>query len=120
MTAGKVLVVAELHLPHRLASPSPAEPDTMGFIMTGQPSQGLSMRRAQSVMAYLPEHGQHTLDPYVDAGAMDEARPVSSNSTPAEPKIQPSVNANARGQAALQQGQPCEQRDNEQPTVQEF
>jgi len=45
-------------------------------------NQDLSMRRAQSVMAYLQEAGNIPLTNMLTPGAMGEARPVSSNLTP--------------------------------------
>jgi OOP family OmpA-OmpF porin len=45
-------------------------------------NQGLSMRRAQSVMAYLQDTGNIPLTRMLTPAAMGEARPVSSNSTP--------------------------------------
>jgi len=45
-------------------------------------NQDLSMRRAQSVMAYLQNTGNIPLTRMLTPAAMGEARPVSSNSTP--------------------------------------
>jgi OOP family OmpA-OmpF porin len=45
-------------------------------------NQGLSMRRAQSVIAYLEQAGNIPLTHVLTPGAMGESHPVSSNQTP--------------------------------------
>jgi len=45
-------------------------------------NQGLSMRRAQSVIAYLEQSGNIPLTHVLTPGAMGESHPVSSNQTP--------------------------------------
>jgi outer membrane protein OmpA-like peptidoglycan-associated protein len=45
-------------------------------------NQGLSMRRAQSVIAYLEQGGNIPLTHVLTPGAMGESYPVTSNQTP--------------------------------------